>query len=75
MDPRNITFIDEISVRNIRGNTVSLVLNSTGTYIPPIHPNGLYITPINTGTTSTILYYDPSSTEITYDVGGGGLQL
>jgi len=50
-------------------NTV--VLNATGSYLTAQTANTFVVKPIRSATTGNVLYYDQSSGEITFDVGGG----
>jgi len=50
----------------------SIVLNASGDQINGITANSFTVKPVRNASTGNVLYYDQSSGEITFDVGGGG---
>ena len=50
----------------------SIVLNASGDQINGITANSFTVKPIRNASTGNVLYYDQSSGEITFDVGGSG---
>lgn len=50
----------------------SIVLNATGASLISSTANSFVVKPIRNTSSGNVLYYDPTTGEITYDVGGGG---
>lgn len=51
----------------------SIVLNATGAALGTVtQTDAMYLAPVRGATGSNVLYYDPTSKEVTYGAGGGG---
>ncbi len=57
---------------NVSQHDSTIVLNATGDYFMTSAPKGFYVKPIRNAPAATVLFYEASSGEITYNTGGGG---